>query len=188
MKNHDRAIPTGSQTVGPYFQIGLDYLAEASAEIHAGAGTIEIRGKVLDADGAPVPDAMLEFWSPGIGEISTSLASVNDGHPTGFKRTVTDVDGSFSLAIAKPTSLALEDERSQAPHMLVLVFARGLLRHLITRVYFEGEPGNTIDPVLQAVPAGRRATLIARLDDPGTSVYRWNVILQGEGETVFFAW
>jgi len=76
----------------------------------------------------------------------------------------------------------------QAPHMLVLVFARGLLRHLLTRVYFENEPGNTADAVLKEVPAERRATLIARLENHQTNSYQWDVRLQGQNETVFFAW
>jgi protocatechuate 3,4-dioxygenase alpha subunit len=74
----------------------------------------------------------------------------------------------------------------QAPHMLVLVFARGLLRHLISRIYFDGESENSADPVLSAVPAHRRYTLVAQSD--GQNSFRWNVILQGDDETVFFAW
>jgi len=76
----------------------------------------------------------------------------------------------------------------QAPHMLVLVFARGLLRHLLTRVYFEDEPGNTADTVLQEIPAERRATLTARLETHQANSYQWTVHLQGQDETVFFAW
>jgi protocatechuate 3,4-dioxygenase alpha subunit len=87
---------------------------------------------------------------------------------------------------APPVVSELEDGRAQAPHFLVLVFARGLQRHLISRVYLEGERGNESDPVLQSVPAERRGTLIARRD--GTQLYRWDVILQGANETVFFAW
>jgi protocatechuate 3,4-dioxygenase alpha subunit len=84
--------------------------------------------------------------------------------------------------------MALEDGRMQAPHMLVLVFARGLLRHLLTRVYLKDEPGNTEDPVLQAIPAERRGTLMAHLENHQMSSYQWNVNLQGQDETVFFAW
>ena len=80
----------------------------------------------------------------------------------------------------------MEDGPLQAPHLLVLVFARGLLRHLITRVYFDDESGNASDPVLLSVPAARRDTLIARKNGPDT--FRWDVILQGANETVFFAW
>ena len=94
----------------------------------------------------------------------------------------------FTLPLNKPGPTALGDGRFQAPHMLVLVFARGLLRHLITRVYFGNEPANAEDPVLLEVPAERRHTLIARSDANNPRAFQWNVILQGENETVFFAW
>jgi len=92
------------------------------------------------------------------------------------------------LGLVKPGPTALGDGRLQAPHLLVLVFARGLLRHLITRVYFGNEPGNAEDPVLIEVPAERRHTLIASSDASNPRLFLWNVILQGENETVFFAW
>jgi protocatechuate 3,4-dioxygenase, alpha subunit len=187
MMSDERFVPTGSQTVGPYFKIGLDYLAERTTVIDAASGEIEIRGRVLDRDGAPVPDAMLEFWSPGIAESSASPAAVEEGLPTGFRRSATDENGKFSVTIAKPEPLAMGDGTFQSPHLLVLVFARGLLRHLITRVYFAGEPGNVTDPVLQAVSAERRNTLIAQLDGHPNK-YQWNIVLQGLDETVFFAW
>jgi protocatechuate 3,4-dioxygenase alpha subunit len=88
----------------------------------------------------------------------------------------------------KPKTVAFGDGRMQAPHMLVLVFARGLLRHLITRVYFEGAAENSSDPVLREVPPDRRGTLIAQRASGTTGSYRWDVVLQGERETVFFAW
>jgi protocatechuate 3,4-dioxygenase alpha subunit len=166
-------IPAGSQTVGPYFSIGLEYLIERTPALTLEtAGTIEIRGRVLDRDGAPVPDAMLEFWSaPKVGEEEGLF-------PAGFRRAATDGDGNFSVVMA----------RAPAPHMLVLVFARGLLRHLITRVYFGDGQANQADPVLMTIPQERRATLIAQPDESRANLYRWNVILQGTGETVFFAW
>jgi protocatechuate 3,4-dioxygenase alpha subunit len=164
-------IPAGSQTVGPYFRIGLDYLIERTPALTLETpGTIEIRGRVSDRDGAPVPDAMLEFWN---------AAKVEAGvFPAGFRRAATDADGNFSVVMA----------RVQAPHMLVLVFARGLLRHLVTRVYFGDEQANQGDPVLMTIPQERRATLIAQPDESRAHLYRWDVILQGAGETVFFAW
>jgi protocatechuate 3,4-dioxygenase alpha subunit len=181
-----RLIPAGSQTVGPFFRIGLEYLIDRAPGIEANtAGRIEIRGLVLDRDGTPVPDAVLEFWAPD----STATATPDrDPYPAGFRRTATDIDGNFAVVAKKPAAVALEDERMHAPHMLVLVFARGLLRHLLTRVYFEGEPGNPADPVLQEIPPNRRGTVIAQLQNHQTSSYQWNVILQGQGETVFFAW
>ena len=178
-------IPASSQTVGPYFRIGLEYLIERAPEVTTGAeGTIEIRGRVLDRDGAPVPDAMLEFWA---GEPSAPALN-NNGYPAGFTRAATDDDGNFTLVANRPTALAFGVGRMQAPHLLVLVFARGLNRHLITRVYFNDETSNAADPVLEAVPTERRDTLIAQLDGNLSRSYRWNVVLQGQDETVFFAW
>jgi protocatechuate 3,4-dioxygenase alpha subunit len=184
-----RQIPAGSQTVGPYFRIGLDYLMDRAPAIEAGAtGTIEIRGRVLDRDGLPVQDAMLEFWAPGSG--TSVLPSTPDPsqYPMGFRRTATDSDGNFSLVANRAEAAPLGDGRMQAPHMLVLVFARGLLRHLLSRVYFEDEPGNLEDPVLLQLAAERRGTLIAQRESDQKYSYRWNVVLQGRDETVFFAW
>jgi protocatechuate 3,4-dioxygenase, alpha subunit len=174
----DRYIPAGSQTVGPFFQIGLEYLNERAPEIPVDEA-ITIQGKVLDCDGAPVPDAMLEFWN-------SSETSHEGGFPRGFRRASTDDDGHFSVAMRKPTTAASKDGQTQVPHLLVLVFARGLLRHLLSRVYFEGEAGNDSDSVLLAVPPERRHTLIAHRDADNS--YRWDVVLQGSDETVFFAW
>jgi protocatechuate 3,4-dioxygenase alpha subunit len=176
-------IPAGSQTVGPYFRIGLEYLMERTPPLTLDtAGTIELYGRVLDRDGAPVPDAMLEFWSAARVDGEASV------FPAGFLRAVTDADGRYSAVMERPTAVPPGDERAQAPHMLVLVFARGLLRHLISRVYFADERANEGDPVLTSIPAERRATLIAQRDEGRANLYRWDVILQGTGETVFFAW
>jgi protocatechuate 3,4-dioxygenase alpha subunit len=185
MKEDSRLIPAGSQTVGPFFCIGLEYLIDRAPVLNADiVGRIEIRGRLLDRDGNPVPDAVLEFWAPRI----TVPTPDQDQYPAGFRRTATGIDGNFAVAAMRPAAAPLENGRIQAPHMLVLVFARGLLRHLLTRVYFDNEPGNAADTVLQQIPAERRATLIARLDNHQTNSYQWDVRLQGENETVFFAW
>lgn len=183
MNSSEARIPAGSQTVGPYFCIGLEYLIERTPAITLDTpGNIEIRGRVLDRDGTPVPDAMLEFWSAA--KIADKLAVF----PAGFRRITTDADGTYSVVMERPKTLPPKDERVHAPHMLVLVFARGLMRHLISRVYFADEEANESDPVLRAIPEDRRPTLIAQPDESRANVYRWNVILQGAGETVFFAW
>lgn len=180
-----KRVPSSSQTVGPYFTIGLDYLIGRLAKIAVVAeGAIEIRGRVLDRDGAPVPDAMLEFWS--LGHTSASGGSEERGIPDGFRRVATDIEGCFAASITRPVRSRMEDGREQAPHAMVLVFARGLMRHLITRVYLEDEAGNDSDPVLLGVPVERRGTLLAKCEN--TSLYRWDVRLQGADETVFFAW
>jgi protocatechuate 3,4-dioxygenase alpha subunit len=183
-----KMVPSGSQTVGPYFRIGLEHLVGKGPANGSALETINIHGKVLNRDGAPVSDAMLEFWgADSSGTYSDAVSHLN-GHPVGFHRVGTEVDGNFSLTLIKPGATPLGDGRFQAPHMLVLVFARGLLRHLITRVYFDQDPANTVDPVLLEVPAERRHTLTASLDTSDPRVYEWNIVLQGDNETVFFAW
>lgn len=183
------SIPSGSQTVGPYFCIGLEYLIERAPDLEPGTnGTIEIRGQVLDADGAAVPDALLELWGADTSGAYSGSAANGEAFPRGFHRVATDSAGGFSVAVAKPGPVPFGDGRPQAPHLLVLIFARGLLRHLITRVYFDNAPANEADPVLLAIPSERRGTLIALQSPVDATAYEWNVILQGEKETVFFAW
>jgi protocatechuate 3,4-dioxygenase alpha subunit len=182
-------VPTSSQTVGPYFRIGLEHLIEPATEAQAtAAGSVEIRGQVLDGEGLPVPDAMLEFWgADSFGTYSCS-SSQPSGSPAGFHRVATDDSGTFSVTTVKPGPVPLSGGGFQAPHLVVLVFARGLLRNLITRVYFSDEPGNATDLVLGQVPEDRRRTLIANGDGQGKALFHWNIILQGKDETAFFAW
>lgn len=181
MSDNSLGIPASSQTVGPYFRIGLEYLMNRSpVPSLVPAGMIEIRGRVLDRDRVPVPDAMLEFWN---GAGARTLPDENEsesGIPKGFRRVATDEKGEFALAIARS---AFPDA-----HLLVLVFARGLLRHLISRMYLADEANNDNDAVLLRVPPERRATLIARADEKQPGLYWWDVVLQGIDETVFFAW
>ncbi len=180
-------IPSSSQTVGPYFRIGLEYLFDPITKVDAtDVCAIAIRGTVLDRDRAPVPDAMLEFWSASRVPQNDEADSTGQWISERFRRAGTDEDGNFSIKIPRPIANALQDGRPQAPHIMVLLFARGLQRHLISRVYLGDETGNETDLVLLAVPPQRRRTLIAAVD--GDNAYRWNVILQGAEETVFFAW
>ena len=189
MTDEVKFLPAGSQTVGPYFRIGLEYLIDRTPAVQDARGrTIQIHGKVLDRDGAPVPDAMLEFWAADPDAEGLSSADKEHGFPRGFRRVATDGDGQFVVATTMPAAVTDADGRRHASHMLVLVFARGLLRHLISRVYFGGEQDNADDLVLQHVPAERRRTLIAECDPEQPGVYRWNVVLQGKNETVFFKW
>jgi protocatechuate 3,4-dioxygenase, alpha subunit len=183
MSGAPRLIPISSQTVGPYFRIGLEHLIgyeAAIADNHPGA--ITLHGRVLDRDRAPVSDAMLEFWSAGEAGGNGNATSI----PQGFSRAATDSEGGFSVVMNRPAAVPFDATTMQAPHMIVLVFARGLLRHLVARVYFDGDPENNSDPVLLGIAAERRGTLIARQERDRS--YCWNVILQGEDETVFFAW
>jgi protocatechuate 3,4-dioxygenase alpha subunit len=185
MNAHAKLTPASSQTVGPFFSIGLDYLADRTPAPDS-ASAIAINGRVLDRDGAPVPDAILEFWSADAATRTTSNTTHEKAVPDTFRRAATNIHGQFSVMMKRPSSIALEDGRIQAPHLLVLVFTRGLLRHLLSRVYFESDSGVASDPVLLAVPPQRRRTLIAQPDGPNS--FRWDVILQGADETVFFAW
>lgn len=182
---------SGSQTVGPFFSIGL---SPRYTHVVAGPETpgehVTIRGRVLDADGNPVPDAMIETWQA---DASGAYASAGDAQATpaapaflGFGRAPTDKRGEFRLTTIKPGRVPGPGDSLQAPHLVVLVFMRGLLRHLVTRMYFPAEPGNDTDPILLLVPAERRETLIATpaRDDPGALI--WDIRLQGEDETVFF--
>ena len=184
MSTEPKLTPYGSQTVGPYFRIGFDYLLDRTPELANPEATIEIRGRVIDRDGNPVPDALLEFWSSDGGRLPNSSIANETGFPDGFRRAPTDHAGNYAVSMRWPAGIPTS--AGNAPHLLVLVFARGLLRHLISRVYFEGELANESDPVLLAVPAERRRTLIAHRDAPNR--FTWNVILQGADETVFFAW
>jgi protocatechuate 3,4-dioxygenase alpha subunit len=181
--------PTASQTAGPYFHIGLSWLgADALAPPGAAGERVTISGRVLDGDGKPVDDALLEIWrADAQGRYPhPDDPRGRDAGPAlqGFGRVPTGRDGSFRFTTIVPGRVPGPGGRLQAPHLAVSVFMRGLLRHLVTRVYFPGEACGT-DPILELVEPARRGTLIAR---PGgdPAVLEWNVILQGEGETVFF--
>lgn len=163
---------TPSQTVGPYFSIGLigDHwtrMATAGDEPR-----ITVRGTVFDADGKFIPDAMLEIWQ---------------ADRRAFGRFATDPrDGAFAFETIAPRSIRSPDEPAQAPHLCVGVFARGLLKRLYTRIYFADDPLNAADPILALVPPERRATLIAIPTDEARTQFAFDVRLSGQGETVFF--
>lgn len=184
----DKLVPSGSQTVGPFFQIGLQYMIEAQAEQETGPGTIELHGRVVDRDGVAVPDAVLEFWSADRAESFAAIGPPGNGIPSAFHRVATDIEGRFCARVIKPGPVPFGDGTFQAPHFAVLFFARGLLRHLITRVYFADESENDRDTVLQQVPMERRHTLIARPDSAESRIFCWDIVLQGADETAFFAW
>jgi protocatechuate 3,4-dioxygenase, alpha subunit len=182
---------TTSQTVGPFFSIGCLRL-EKSNLVEAGISgeSVTIAGCVLDGDGQPVPDAMLETWQANrFGKYAhpedTQDKPLEDRFQ-GHGRIFTGPDGKFRFTTVRPGPVAGPDGKPQAPHIAVSVFARGLMRRLVTRIYFPGEPANSHDFVLNLVDPGRRGTLIARKRTAEASSLEWDVILQGEGETVFF--
>jgi protocatechuate 3,4-dioxygenase alpha subunit len=183
---------TPSQTVGPFLRIGLEWLSNAEL---VGAGTpgerVTIEGRVVDADGAPVPDAVIELWQANAhGEYMRSSgwrSAGSDSQGAGFARLPTDDNGGFRFTTVKPGRVPAPDGSLQAPHIVVTIFMRGLLRHLVSRIYFPDESANAEDMVLALVPAERRRTLIARRAETGEATLTWNVVLQGAEETVFFA-
>jgi len=149
---------------------------------------VTIEGRVLDGDSAAVNDAMIELWQANAdgryAHPDDSQEKLLDPDFHGFGRAATDERGYFRFYTIKPGSVPGPSNQLQAPHINVSVFARGLLKRLVTRIYFPDEPLNTTDPVLKSVASERRATLVARLDQFG--VLRFDIVLQGENETVFF--
>jgi protocatechuate 3,4-dioxygenase alpha subunit len=182
---------TPSQTVGPFFHLGLDWLNNGDLAAPGVAGErIAISGTVRDGEGNPVPDAVLEFWqADAAGRYAhpeDQRAKDADPRFFGFARVATDGEGRFRLETVKPGRVPGRGNTLQAPHILVAVFMRGLLRHAFTRIYFADEEGNAADPVLALVDApARRRTLVAERQS-GTAEYRWDIAMQGENETVFF--
>ena len=183
---------TGSQTVGPFFHDCLlradAHCAVLAAPELAGAH-IRITGRVIDGDGVGVPDAMIEIWQANshgrYNHPSDTRELPLDSEFTGYGRTGTDGDGLYWFETIKPGRVPFDETRAQAPHICVAVFGRGLLNHLFTRLYFADEIANADDPVLQRVPAERRGTLLAQPSEDGAE-YRFDIVLQGAGETAFF--
>lgn len=167
------AEPTPSQTVGPFFSFGLLDLERSELVPPEAAEAIRVAGCVLDGDGEPVPDAMVEIWQ----------ADPEGRYVEGFgwARSGCDADGRYSLVIVKPGRVPDRNGGLQAPHLSLLVFARGLLKPVRTRMYFPDEESNAEDRVLTSLPEEERARLIAR---PGLE---FDVRLQGPEQTPFFA-
>ncbi len=180
---------TTSQTVGPYFRIGCTWLNRDNL---AGSGVsgerVTIEGRVLDGNGLPVPDALVELWQANThgryAHPEDQQAKPLELGFSGFGRVPTDDNGQFRFTTIKPGPVPGPGGKPQAPHIVVSVFARGLLRRLVTRIYFPEDPANGADYVLNLLEPERRGTLIARKLREGA--LEWNVVLQGRHETVFF--
>ena len=152
--------PTPSQTVGPFFSIGICRRPEHELV----PGGLPLSGRLVDGEGAPIPDGVVELWS------ATART---------WGRCGTDREGRFAFVVAKQPAAA-----GEAPRFDVLVFARGLLRHQLTRVYFPDEEANATDPVLSSLGPADRATLVATAEGGGL---RFDIRMQGDSQTVFFA-
>jgi protocatechuate 3,4-dioxygenase, alpha subunit len=182
--------PTPSQTIGPFFHDALldrNYSELVSPE---DPEAVSIRGTVYDGAGEVVPDAMVEIWQANRAGRYDHSADDRDDLPldedfSGFGRSGTDRGGEFSFLTVKPGPVPGPDGQLQAPHVMVSVFARGLLKRLVTRIYFPDEAeANAVDPVLSSIEDhGLRRTLLAR--DEGNSL-RFDIHLQGDGQTAFF--
>jgi protocatechuate 3,4-dioxygenase, alpha subunit len=189
---------TPSQTVGPFFSIGLTAKpSERSAVIgntlvarDAAGERIRIEGRVVDGDGRPVNDALLEIWqadAAGRYVHPADAGALPNATFQGLGRAGTDAQGGFWFATIKPGRVLASDGTTQAPHIVMAVFARGMLRQQYTRIYFADDPANADDPVLALVPPDRRTTLLAKPQVRGADlVYGFDVHLQGDNETVFF--
>jgi len=175
------------QTVGPYFRIGLEYLNSSDLAPAGTAGErFAVEGRILDADGIPVPDAVIEIWQANSnGEYAAEAVDAPSTTFTGFGRIPTDEDGKFRFTTIRPSPVPGPGNVMQAPHLAVRVMMRGLLKSLVTRMYFPSEAVAS-DPVLQLIPVQRRETLIATVDPSRGATLLWNIELQGEHETVFF--
>jgi len=172
---------TTSQTVGPYLHIGLTWLIIEDLAPQGAAGErVSIAGRVIDGDGKPVNDALVEIWQ------ADADGKYGKKGFRGFGRSATDDKGAFGFRTIKPGRVAGPGGKLQAPHIAVNVFMRGLLKQLVTRIYFPDEPANTQVGALALVPAERRATLVAKKVAGKSSALKWDVVLQGRDETVFF--
>jgi len=198
---------TPSQTVGPFFAYGLapkgrcrwdpnghyawkETVGDNLITPDVTGQKIRIEGCITDGDGVVINDAMIEIWQAD-SQGRYAHARGNEPRPnakfTGFGRSATDKNGVFSFDTVKPGAVAGPNGKRQAPHIVVCIFSRGMLRQVYTRLYFSDEAANTADQILNLVPADRRGTLIAhKQPGGGVPLYRFDIRVQGDNETVFF--
>lgn len=204
------------QTVGPFFHYGLPWKggADLVGDLDIGARpeltpdghfllngprtrgviagrVIEITGKVVDGDGQPVPDALIEIWQANAAGRYRSPDDPRTDLPLdddfiGFGRSSTDEAGEYRFRTVLPGRTPGPGNSLQAPHIAVGVLGRGITKRLVTRLYFEDGEGNPEDPILALAPEARRHTLIARRVGESPLAYRFDIVLRGDGETVFF--
>jgi len=198
---------TPSQTVGPFFAYGLtpdgrnkwdpnghyswkETVGDNLVTADVTGDRIRIEGAVLDGDGLPINDAMIEIWQA---DAQGRYADPRDNRALpnakfkGFGRSATDKSGVYSFDTVKPGAVPGPNGKMQAPHIVVCIHSRGMLRQVYTRLYFADEPANADDPILNLVPTDRRPTLIARKETrAGQPIFRFDIRVQGDNETVFF--
>ena len=185
-------VPTPSQTVGPFFRIGLieKYSKPRIAAPQAKGERVGLSVRVLDGDGVPVNDSMIEIWQADASgkykHPDDPQTQAADPGCDGFGRMGTDEDGHCQFETIRPGRVPGPGNTLQSPHLNVAVFSRGMLKQFYTRIYFAGDPANQQDPILALVPAERRETLMARPDPAKPSLWRFDIHLQGKEETVFF--
>jgi protocatechuate 3,4-dioxygenase, alpha subunit len=180
---------TPFNTVGPFFKLMLRDRAEGADRLVTAdtrGEQITIEGRLTDGAGQPILDGLIEIWQADAGgryrhPRDPRHAAVDPAF-TGFGRVSTGVDGTFVFHTIRPGAVSAGGA-TQAPHILISVLARGIMTRCWTRIYFEGEPLNASDPILALVPAARRDTMLAR--PTGGGYYRFDIVVQGEGETVF---
>jgi len=198
---------TPSQTVGPFFAYGLtpkgrsewdpngsyswkETVGDNLVTPDASGEKIHIQGRITDGDGQPINDAMIEIWqadSQGRYAHPRDNRALTNTQFKGFGRSATDKNGVYGFDTVKPGSVPGPNGKQQAPHIVVCIFSRGMLRQIYTRLYFSDENANDIDPILALVPAERRGTLIAHKETRGgQTAYRFDIRVQGKDETVFF--
>ncbi len=198
---------TPSQTVGPFFAYGLtpkgrcqwdpngsyswkETVGDNLITPDASGEKIHIEGCITDGDGEPINDAMIEIWqadSQGRYAHPRDNRALPNTQFKGFGRSATDKNGVFGFDTIKPGAVPGPNGKQQAPHIVVCIFSRGMLRQIYTRLYFSDEKANAEDPILALVSPERRGTLIAHKETRGSqTVYRFNIRVQGKDETVFF--
>jgi protocatechuate 3,4-dioxygenase alpha subunit len=181
-----RSISTPSQTAGPFVSIGTEWGATGVIVPQGTGGAISVAGQVTDGSGAPVTDAMLEFWQADPdGRFPPDSDEV---WWTGFGRALTDHEGRYRVETLKPGPVSAAGGRQEAPHIDVSIFARGLLQRLVTRIYFSDEEAlNATDPVLTGLGEPSDQSRLMARRQPGSARYDFDMHLQGDQETVFFA-
>jgi len=186
MSDRPQPIATSSQTVGPFFHFGLtaDESLGRIAPSGAAGEHIRLRVRVLDGEGAPVPDAVIEIYQADA-EGRYPRSTEPRAEFTGFGRLPTAADGWCVFDTVKPGMVRTGDVE-QAAHFNICLLARGLLRQIYTRIYFEDDPGLAADPILLLVSPGRRQTLLAQPSASAPGTWEFVIRMQGEDETVFF--